>query len=89
MSSKSKDNEFTLSGKGFQLSNMAFTKMKISNQIFKRNPDQCLFFKTGLNMKESGTPHPINVTEEDIKFGQTEVFMKDIGKKIKPMAEEG
>jgi len=40
-------------------------------------------------MKESGTPHPINVTEEDIKFGQTEVFMKDIGKKIKPMAEEG
>jgi hypothetical protein len=40
-------------------------------------------------MKESGTLHLTNVMEEDIKFGPTEVFMRDIGKKIKPMEEEG
>jgi hypothetical protein len=89
MSSKNRDREFTPSGKGFQLSNTVFTKTKILNQISTRNQDQCLFFKTVLNMKESGTLHLTNVMEEDIKFGPTEVFMRDIGKKIKPMEEEG
>ena len=39
-------------------------------------------------MKESGTLRQNKDTEEVIKYGAMEVFMKDIGRMIKLMVEE-
>ena len=73
--------------KGFQLLSMVCTKMKTLSLISTKNKDLCLFCKTVLNTRVSGAKAVINVMEEAIKFGQMEVFMKAIGKMIKPMAE--
>ena len=62
--------------------------MKTTNLKFRRSRDQCLSFRTVLNMKESGTHPLIKDMEEATKFGPTEAFTKVTGKMIKPMDVE-
>jgi hypothetical protein len=88
MNSKNKDRECTPLERGFLLLSTDCIKTKTSSQTSTKSQGLCSFSKMVLNMRVSGTPIAIIVTEEDIKFGLTEAFMKDTGKLTRQTVEE-
>ena len=62
--------------------------MKIMILAYSDSTRIWLFFLMELIMKVSGTPNQSKDMEEAIKFGVMEVFMKAIGRMIRPMVEE-
>ena len=64
-------------------------KMMKTKMELKRSKDQCSNFPMELSMKVNGIQSLKIGMEEDIKFGVMALFMKDIGKMTKQMAEVG